>query len=248
MREQALYDEAKKRQERWLERQKKEAAGTQKPKVRNYTKDSYIQQKFVKEYNNAAASMGLAIEGTVMMTYEQMSIIRVRGIMWTIEELLCKMSFIKQSAAAEKEQEINDMLMKIWQSLEGDKRNGVTVETMRIFLGSVMKIMFASDAPAPSTTGKYGAFAEDGRYTITQSAATKIHEDFVLLYLNRKAYNSPASAKPKEEDEYSFKPSLCEHSVTLANSAREKHATKDQPAGSVDHVQILTQAKKDQEA
>lgn len=136
----------------------------------------------------------------------------------------------------------------MWQTLEGEKRNGATVETLKVFLGAVMKIVFAPEVPsAPGAV--YGSFSVEGKYSVNQAEATKIHKDFIILYLNRKAYNSPAPTKPGEE-EYSFKPSLCEHSVTLANSAREKHGGSKEQAElkPADHVEMLNQAKKELDA
>ncbi len=162
--------------------------------------------------------------------------------------------FIKQSGA--KEEETTEMLMKVWKALEGDKRTGVSTETLKVFLGAVIKIMFVDDPTINSSSSPYGAFSLEGKYAINQAAATKIHQDFVLMYLNHKSYSAAATtAKPAEDAEYSFKPSLCEHSVTLASAVREKRGAKDkeqQPTQtngkSADPVERLTQAKKELEA
>ena len=75
MREFTLYEEAMKRQERWLERQKREAEGVQKAKVpKSYSRDPYVQQKYIKEYNNALLSLGIPPESSgAALTYDQMS-------------------------------------------------------------------------------------------------------------------------------------------------------------------------------
>lgn len=63
-----MYEEAKKREDRWIERQKKEAEGLKAASQKPYSKDPYVQQKFAKDYF-AALSSG----ETAMLSYDKMS-------------------------------------------------------------------------------------------------------------------------------------------------------------------------------
>jgi len=161
------------------------------------------------------------------------------------------MWFLKQSAGAAQEDENAELAMKIWQTLEGEKRNGIHPENLKAFTAAIMKIMLN---PEVQSSNRYGTFSEDGRFGFSQAQATRIHKDFILFYLNRTAYSSSSTVpKSTEEAEYTFKPSLCEHSVTLANTVREKHGGKDESVVSRsltanEHVEMLSQAQKDQES
>ncbi len=152
-----------------------------------------------------------------------------------------------------------DWYMKVWQALEGEKRNGIYPENLKIFTAAIMKILL-SEGTATAAASKYGAFTEDGKLALTQQQATKIHKDFILLYLNRTAYNNPTTTKVTDS-EYTFKPSLCELSVSIVNSSRVKQApSKDAPAAApaatdpakaeptAEHVEQLIQKKERQEA
>eukprot|EP01022_Parablepharisma_sp_SALTPOND_P021433 TRINITY_DN4226_c0_g1_i3.p4 TRINITY_DN4226_c0_g1~~TRINITY_DN4226_c0_g1_i3.p4 ORF type:complete len:447 (+),score=84.11 TRINITY_DN4226_c0_g1_i3:10566-11906(+) len=73
-REFTLYEEAKKRQERWLERQRKEAEGLKASKPsKEYSKDPYVQQKFTKAFNAVLNSFGNLVPDQ-LLTYDQTSI------------------------------------------------------------------------------------------------------------------------------------------------------------------------------
>ncbi len=72
-REFTLYEEAKKRQERWAERMKKEAEGLKPAKpAKEYSKDPYVQQKFVKELNAVLGNLK-DFAPDKLLSYEQMS-------------------------------------------------------------------------------------------------------------------------------------------------------------------------------
>jgi len=47
----ALYEEAKKRQENWIKKQQEQLVNPKKPK--EFSKDQYVQQKYVKEFMSA---------------------------------------------------------------------------------------------------------------------------------------------------------------------------------------------------
>ena len=175
-----------------------------------------------------------------------------------VEDLMDKFKFVKQSTDVSKEEEYNQLRAKMWQILEGEKRNGIRSETLKVFFAAIMKILLYPETgvtDVSSANNRYGTYSEDGVFNINQAQATRVHKDFILPYLNRITYNSPGSSKPTEESGYTFKPSLCEHSVTLVHSVRDKHAGKEQnsesvvsrPKGYNEHVEMLNQAKKDQE-
>lgn len=170
------------------------------------------------------------------------------------------MTFIKQqtaSSAPGKEEESTTLITKMWQHLEGEERKGVDSDNLRTFVGAIMKILFSPDVHVEPSGGiKTGGFTSEGVYVLDQGQAEKVHKEFILFYLNRTAYSTPSSAKPIEDSEYTFKPSLCEKSVSMASSVREKYTGegKESKADSSsrvlhpnEHVEILTQIKKEQE-
>ena len=145
-----------------------------------------------------------------------------------------------------------DWYAKVWQTLEGDKRNGVHPEALVVFTAAIMKILLS---PPDIAGSKYGTLTEDGKLTVNQQQATRIHKDFILLYLNRTAYGGPGNKVVEGADvsEYTFKPSLCELSVSIVNSTRVKQtASKDLAAdpskANQEHVEQLIQNKEKKEA
>jgi len=74
-REFSLYEEAKKRQEKWLERMKKEEEG-QKPakQSKEYSRDLYVQQKYIKEFNSVLSTISGFDPENKILSFEQMSI------------------------------------------------------------------------------------------------------------------------------------------------------------------------------
>ena len=67
-----LYEEAKKRQDKWLEKQKTEAEGLKAKPLKEYSRDPYVQQKFVKEFNAVLNEIAPG-DNTKPLSYEQMS-------------------------------------------------------------------------------------------------------------------------------------------------------------------------------
>lgn len=173
-----------------------------------------------------------------------------------------KLYFIKQSSAssqeANKEDESAILIMRLWKEMEGDQRNGINSETLKIFTAAIMKILLSPESAKGEAHEGYGKFNEEGVFLVSQEQATRIHKEFNLLYLNKTAYGVNTGAKSQEDEEYSFKPSICEKSITLAGNAREKIVGKEaQPFSQLEesvnskvseHVEILSQKGKELEA
>lgn len=207
-REFSLYEEAKQRQKRLEERIKKEGFMSNRP-IKEYSKDPYIKQKFNKEFSTIVESMEVA---DLLLTYSQMSMLGCE----LVEEVLARLNFVK--SADDSSDDYSVYCTRMWEVLEGDQRGGILPANLKSFAGAVMKVILTADEPG-STTSRYGSFTKHGVFLFTQEQAARIHKDFCLFYLNRTAYNMP---KPKvlKESECTFKPSLCEHSVTIANTTR----------------------------
>jgi len=155
-----------------------------------------------------------------------------------------------QKAEENKEQkpieEPIDWNLKVWQALEGDKKNGVHQDVLRAFTGAIMKIMITEPVTG-GNVGKYGTYTEDGKYSLNQQQATRVHKDFILLYLNRTAYGSN-QVKNTEEIECTFKPSLCELSVSIVSSKKATNPNKNDSSKPGNHVEKLLQDKEKLEA
>ena len=141
-------------------------------------------------------------------------------------EVLNRMCFIKAKPLNDDESNkekdtLKDLCSKIWDILEDKSNKGVYPENLKIFTGSIMKIIMVPEAK--SQVGRYGRIDEKGKFTLTQKQAATINKDFNVLYLNRTTYNAPV-VKSVEEAECTFKPSLCDLSVSIAtrgfNSSR----------------------------
>lgn len=162
------------------------------------------------------------------------------------------MSFVKPTAEAGKEEE-SQLPMKVWQALDGEKRSGIHPENLKIFTAAIMKIILAAEPTKVEPGDRYGTFTEDGKLMINQQQATRIHKDFILMYLNRTAYSVRTTKTVEEVGEYTFKPSLCEQSVSIVNSTRVKQQAKDQvessaPAKPIEHAEQLIQTGKEKDA
>jgi hypothetical protein len=160
-----------------------------------------------------------------------------------------KLVFIRQSNAnTSKEEEINALIMKIWNELEGEKRGGILPDTLRTFTAAIMQIILNPDIK-PQPNG-YGTFQESGVFTVNTTQAVKIHKDFNLFYLNKKSYGGAiTTGKQQEEAECSFKPEICEKSVVLASNAREKlTGSVLEDSKDLSHIELLTRMGRDQEA
>jgi len=129
---------------------------------------------------------------------------------------------------------------RIWEILEGEQRGGILTYNLKLFTAAIMKILLSSEIPEDNNA-RYGTFVQNGTFLFTQEQATRIHKDFCLFYLNRTAYNLP---KPKalREDECTFKPLLCEHSLSLANITRSVSKIN-----TTEHVDLLIQSKEKKE-
>ncbi len=69
-REQALYEEAKKRQERRLE-QKRQAASKAKVAPKSHTRDPHVLQRFANDFATALTTIGATPKS--VLTFEQIS-------------------------------------------------------------------------------------------------------------------------------------------------------------------------------
>jgi hypothetical protein len=129
---------------------------------------------------------------------------------------------------------------RLWEVLEGEQRGGILTDNLKLFTAAIMKILLSSELPE-CNSDHYGSFIQNGTFLFTQDQATRIHKNFCVFYLNRTAYNLP---KPKalREDECTFKPSLCEHSVSLANTTRSAFKIS-----TTEHIDLLIQSKEKKE-
>ena len=78
-----------------------------------------------------------------------------------------------------------------------------------------MKIMIGKEAVDSNEC--YGEFNDDGKFIITQKQMARIHNDFNVYYLNKSMCGS-VMTKSFNAIQYSFKPLLCETSLTMVNS------------------------------
>eukprot|EP00826_Nyctotherus_ovalis_P045895 TRINITY_DN5121_c0_g2_i1.p1 TRINITY_DN5121_c0_g2~~TRINITY_DN5121_c0_g2_i1.p1 ORF type:complete len:437 (-),score=138.64 TRINITY_DN5121_c0_g2_i1:2076-3386(-) len=230
-----LYEEAKKRQERLTERQKKEDEELKANMFsREYTKDPYVQQRYAKEFNSVLSSISCLDS---LLTLEQMSNLKYDYV----DEVLIRMSYIRPKGAAEEKarggEETVDWGVRIWEILEGESRGGVSPEALKVFTAAVMKILMAESGDG---NGRYGNFNEKNEFTLNQKQANAVHKDFNLLYLNRNTYNAPSS-KSLEEAECTFKPNL---SGSMMNTNRATALPKQKTS---QHIDQMLQFKEQQE-
>jgi len=109
------------------------------------------------------------------------------------------------------------LLHKIWEILEGEKRNGVSPENLKNFTAAIMKISLILET-LPESKSKYGDFDEKGNFIFNDTQAMRIHKDFIFMYLNRSTAvkdKRKMSQHAAPEQEYSFKPELCEKSKEI---------------------------------
>ena len=172
-----LYEEAKKRKERADERLKKEQEDLKNSKFsKGFAKDPYIKQKYSKEFNSILESLESDNPET-FLTFDKMSNLNYINL----AEVLNKMCFIKIKPLNEEEksdvekENSEDWPMKIWKILEGETRNGVNPENLKIFTGAIMKILICPEAKSES--GHYGSFNDKGIFVLTQKQASKINKD-----------------------------------------------------------------------
>ena len=239
-----LYEEAQRRQEKW-EKEQREALNKKKNETKTYSRDPYVQQKYIKEFSAALIASNIPAQGGTL-SYDQ------------VKTVLINLSFIKptigllnqESEGKNKEDPTISMEKKIWEVMEGEKRNYIHSENLKVFTAAILKIMLNPEdlASTNKLTSKYGTFDENGIFRISQAEAIRIHKDFILLYLNRRSYNSPALAKQTDDSKCTFKPSLCEKSMTMASVIKDKYASRDVSLLSAnDHVDVFSMMQKQQD-
>lgn len=108
----------------------------------------------------------------------------------------------------------------IWNALEGDKYEGIKTINLKIYIAVIMRIPIASTNIAINSC----TTNTNNELTLTQQQVHKIQKDYHLLYLNRKAYGAVVD-KSVTDSECTFKPSLCEASLTMTESG-SAHSTK----------------------
>jgi hypothetical protein len=107
---------------------------------------------------------------------------------------------------------------------------------VKVFIAAIIKLMLTppvAAVPGPKEQG-YGRYNEGGEYVVSEGEAKRIHKDFQLFYLNRKAYNPRGEMHGAEDAKCIHKPTLCERSVTLASTLRDKYMSKEGTGGPAD--------------
>ena len=236
-REPRLYQIAVEKNKEWFEKKAQEANPKKVPTKKDPSVDSMVIQGFTKEFMSAVASVGLSEESKA--AYEQM------------RTILATMWFIKTGLEESPEDEITTLLKKFWNTVKSQNEEFVPIAVLKSYVAAILNIKLIKLEPeeekkAPEEEKRQQqleaapepeAKPAETR-TFSSEEISKIFQDYELFYLTRKS-NKPQKRKQPEIKDFQFKPSLCKESVKLAESVREKYASKqedskvDKPEGSM---------------
>ncbi len=125
-----------------------------------------------------------------------------------------------------------------------EKEETVAVGTLEAFVAAVLNIQLVevptepaeekkvvTSANSPGTAPPAGPTEEqkgkEAVRTLTNEEIQRVRKEFALLYLNRTSNGPSQKRQGAQEPSFQFKPSICEESVRLASSGREKYVRHD---------------------
>ena len=129
------------------------------------------------------------------------------------------MKFKKPKKCSEKKSQdkSENLCKKIWSILKGDENNGIDSDNFKVFIAAIMKLKIGSEQI--NSEAQYGEFNAEGQFEVNKQQRSRIHKDCSVFCINRTAYNSPV-IQPLGEPECTFKPSLCDLSLSMASTTR----------------------------
>jgi len=194
------------------EAKQKKPKSEKKPPI----EDPLVVQGFRKEFLSVISNFGLN-EGS-KSSYEQMKLI------------LANMYFIKENMEENPEDEISNLLKKLWGSLKPADEDLIPVNLLESCLAGILNIkMIKVELKPEEIKGETKEIAppqpesknEFEPPIFNNEDIARLTKEFDLLRIHRKS-NKPQRKKIIEKIDYEFKPSLCEESVKMAENAREK--------------------------
>jgi len=158
----------------------------------------------------------------------------------TVGNLLINLRLIKPIPAEGADQETINLISKLWSTVGGSDQEGVLVGTLEVYIAAVINIQLnvPEEEKKPAETSKEQApqpeeqKGKSAALVLSNEQISKIHGDFMPLYLNRKS-NRPQKL-PKIETEFGFKPTLCQDSIRMAMTSRDKREKLNENMGKQD--------------
>jgi len=165
-----------------------------------------VQLAFCKEYATASLKVGIP-EEEKKVTYDQM------------RQILEELYFSKPIQEPGVENENTKLVGEFWKELAGSE-SGKDIESNKLllYLAAIILIQLLN---------------LEGAQPLSVDDIQRIHKKYSLFFLNRKS-GKPQKKQPAESGlGHSFKPSICEKSIQLAETGRDKEAkTEEKKQGS----------------
>lgn len=133
------------------------------------------------------------------------------------------------------DEEGNANVRKIWEVLEGDKNEGISVQALLLFTGAILNIQVVIDDPSqivPEAQPREAGAEEEKAIQppqqqlslppLTTEQILKVHKEFTSLFLNRKSNKPQKQQIKRNEIEMQHSRSKMEESSKLSESARVK--------------------------
>ncbi len=142
---------------------------------------------------------------------------------------------LAKSAVEMADDETSKAVRKLWDSLVREKEGSVAVGTLEAVVAAILNIQLINatleEKPVPSRDltsppEDRTIAAQEPAKTLSNEEIQRLHKDFSLLYLNRKS-NGPSRPNIQSDRVYKFKPEICQESVRLAETGREKYTKRD---------------------
>ena len=155
---------------------------------------------------------------------------------------------LKPDSRAGNEDETVVLVGELWKDLGGEGKQGVNSGLLQQHVAAILNVPLSSQAAQPLSPGA-------DSHPPLQSALNgetiqRLQKKYAALSFTRKSQKPQRAGAKASNREFDFKPALCEKSVKLAESARDRHLKSEEAAkrkSAVGLADALTQHKREQE-